>query len=61
MNETIMRDEFERLERTVHRVFARVSMLEARVRELESELAAERAVVHSVDRPRLVEALGRTA
>lgn len=61
MNETVMRSEFERLERTVDRVFARVSVLEARVRELEAELAATRSLARPVDRPRLVEALGRTA
>ena len=61
MNETVMREEFERLERTVQRVFARVSMLEARVRELEGELADAHMAVRPVDRPRLVEALSLSA
>jgi hypothetical protein len=62
MHETAMRDEMERLERTVHRVFARVSVLEARVSELERELeAAQRAAVRPVERPHLVEPLRRTA
>jgi BMFP domain-containing protein YqiC len=61
MNQTVMREEFERLEQTVNRVFARVSSLEARVRELESELATARDAVRPVDRPRLVDALRRTA
>jgi hypothetical protein len=57
-----MREEMERLERTVHRVFARVSVLEARVNELERELeAARRTSRRPADRPRLVEALARTA
>jgi hypothetical protein len=62
MHETPMRDEMERLERTVHRMFARVSVLEARVNELERELETARsAAVRTPDRPRLVEALARTA
>lgn len=61
MNETVMREEFDRLERTVQRVFARVSMLEARVRELEGDLADARVATRPVDRPRLVEALVRSA
>jgi len=62
MHETAMRDEMERLERTVHRVFARVSVLEARVNELERELeAARRAAVRGIERPHLIEPLRRTA
>ncbi len=62
MFETATRDEMERLERTVHRVFARVSVLEARVNELERELeTARRASGRATDRPRLVEPLRRTA
>ena len=62
MPETPMRDEMDRLERTVHRVFARVSVLEARVNELERELASDRrAKALATDRPRLVDALARTA
>jgi predicted RNase H-like nuclease (RuvC/YqgF family) len=62
MHETPMRDEMERLERTVHRVFARVSVLEARVNELERELESERRqTVRASDRPRLLDALARTA
>lgn len=61
MHETMMRDEMERLERTVHRVFARVSVLEARVNELERELEAARRVARPIERPRLVEDLARTA
>ena len=60
MNE-ITRDERERLERTLHRVFARVSVLEARVGELERDLEAARGAAREYDRPRLVEALARTA
>lgn len=40
-------DEFERLERTVQRVFARCSALEARVAELERELALARAAAET--------------
>lgn len=61
-------DEMERLERTVQRVFARVSFLEARVHELERELALARsgqvaatAELAGVDRLQAVEALARTA
>ena len=60
-------DEMERLERTVQRVFARVSFLEARVHELERELAVARAgEVNAggyveMDRLQTVESLGRTA
>ena len=60
-------DEMERLERTVQRVFARVSFLEARVHELERELALARsedvtaAGLAEMDRMQGVEALGRTA
>lgn len=61
MHETPMRDEMERLERTVHRVFARVSVLEARVNELERQLDVERRSARATDRPRLVDALARTA
>lgn len=62
MHETPMRDEMERLERTVHRVFARLSVLEARVNELERELESERRqTVRASDRPRLLDALARTA
>lgn len=62
MHEMATRDEMERLERTMHRVFARVSFLEARLNELERELAAARAAVPAdIERPRLVEALGLTA
>ena len=62
MFETATREELEMLERTVQRVFARVSMLEARVSELERELeTAHAAAAHGVDRPYLVEALRRTA
>lgn len=62
MHETPMRDEMERLERTVHRMFARVSVLEARVNELERELeTARRAAIRVADRPRLLDALARTA
>ena len=62
MYETPMRDEMDRLERTVQRVFARVSVLEARVNELERELeTARQAAVRTADRPRLVDALARTA
>ena len=57
MFETATREEMEMLERTVQRVFARVSMLEARVSELERELET----AHAVERPYLVEALRRTA
>ena len=59
MYETATREELERLERTVQRVFARVSYLEARVNELERDL--ESARVREPERPRLVEALGLTA
>jgi hypothetical protein len=62
MHETPMRDEMERLERTVHRMFARVSVLEARVNELERELeTTRRAAARATDRPRLVDSLARTA
>ena len=62
MHETPMRDEMERLERTMHRIFARVSVLEARVNELERELeTARRVAARATDRPRLVEAFPRTA
>lgn len=62
MPETATRDEMEMLERTVHRIFARVSVLEARVNELERELESERRAAARVpDRPRLVDALARTA
>ena len=60
-------DEMERLERTVQRVFARVSFLEARVHELERELAVARAgEVNAggyveMERLQAVESLGRTA
>jgi BMFP domain-containing protein YqiC len=61
MHDLVTREEMERLERTVQRVFARVSFLEARVNELERELAATRLPVSAMERPQLVEALGRTA
>ena len=64
MYEMATRDEMERLERTVQRVFARVSFLEARVNELERELSATRVNVAEVERPHLValgDALGLTA
>jgi hypothetical protein len=62
MHEIPMRDEMERLERTLHRVFARVSVLEARVNELERELETARRVgARPADRPRLVDALALTA
>jgi hypothetical protein len=61
MHDLTMREEMERLERTVQRVFARVSFLEARVNELERELVASRPALREVERPQLVEALGRTA
>ncbi len=61
MHDLTMREEMERLERTVQRVFARVSFLEARVNELERELVAARPAVREIERPQLVEALGRTA
>ena len=61
INEMATRDEMERLERTLHRVFARGSVLEARVGELERDLEAARGAAHEYDRPRLVEALARTA
>ena len=57
-------DEMERLERTVQRVFARVSFLEARVHELERELALARegqVGVVDMDRLQAVEPFGRTA
>jgi len=57
----MMRDEMERLERTVQRVFARVSVLEARVNELERQLDVERRSARALDRPHLVDALARTA
>ena len=62
MFETASRDEMERLERTVQRVFARVSFLEARVSELERELAAARSAEVSVEEdPCYLDALGLTA
>ena len=61
MYEMISREELERLERTVHRVFARVSVLEARVNELERELEAAQQKRYEVEPRRLVEVLGRTA
>ena len=61
MHDLAMREEMERLERTVQRVFARVSFLEARVNELERELAAAQPAAGEIERPQLVEALGRTA
>ena len=59
-------DEMDRLERTVQRVFARVSFLEARVNELERELARARAgdmlvEMAEADRLCIVGELGRTA
>ena len=61
MHDLTLREEMERLERTVQRVFARVSFLEARVNELERELVTVRPAVRESERPQLVEALGRTA
>lgn len=66
MFEAANRDEMDRLEGVVNRVFARVSALEARIGELERELertrpAAGRDLARAVEGLRLVDALGRTA
>jgi hypothetical protein len=61
MHDLTLREEMERLERTMQRVFARVSFLEARVNELERELVLVGPAVREGERPQLVEALGRTA
>ncbi len=62
MNDSLMRDDMDRLEKTVHRVFARVSVLEARLRELERELeATKQRDPRALDRPQLVASLARTA
>ena len=65
MFEVASLDEMERLERTVQRVFARVSYLESRVHELEQELAVARGaeIVGGAEMKRLqgVEGLARTA
>jgi hypothetical protein len=60
MYEMTTREDMERLERTVQRLFARVSFLEARVNELERDLTGE-PVGEEVERPRLVEPLRLTA
>jgi hypothetical protein len=60
MYEMTTRDDMERLERTVQRLFARVSFLEARLNELERDLAAQ-AVTDGVERSRIVEPLRLTA
>jgi hypothetical protein len=60
MYEMTTREDMERLERTVQRLFARVSFLEARVNELERDLTGE-PVGDEVERPRLVEPLRLTA
>jgi len=61
-NDQATRDEFDRLERTVQRVFARVSVLEARVNDLERELLARNGrTLHEVEWPTKFEGLRRTA
>ncbi|MCC6745384.1 MAG: hypothetical protein IT175_16100 [Acidobacteria bacterium] len=61
-NDQATRDEFDRLERTVQRVFARVSVLEARVNDLERELLARSGrTPHEVEWPTKFEGLRRTA
>lgn len=61
-NDQATRDEFDRLERTVQRVFARVSVLEARVNDLERELLARSGrTLHEVEWPTKFEGLRRTA
>lgn len=60
--ENATREEMERLERTVQRVFARVSVLEARVNDLERELLAHSGrTLHEVEWPTQFEGLRRTA
>ncbi|MBK6314319.1 MAG: hypothetical protein IPF53_08395 [Blastocatellia bacterium] len=62
MNENPGREEMERLERTVQRVFARVSVLEARVNDLERELLARNGrTLHEVEWHSRLEGLRRTA
>jgi hypothetical protein len=60
MYEMTTREDLERLERTMQRLFARVSFLEARVNELERDLAAQFAA-DDQDRSRIVEPLRLTA
>jgi hypothetical protein len=60
MNDVMTREDLERLERTVQRLFARVSFLEARVNELERDLAAQFAADDQA-RSRVVEPLRLTA
>ncbi len=61
-NDQATRDEFDRLVRTVQRVFARVSVLEARVNDLERELLARSGrTLHEVEWPTKFEGLRRTA
>jgi hypothetical protein len=60
--ENATQDEMDRLERTVQRVFARVSVLEARVNDLERELLARSGrTLHEVEWPSHLEGLRRTA
>ena len=61
MYEPATRDELERFERAMQRVFARVSVLEARVNQLELELEVARRAARAVVRPQLVASLRRTA
>jgi hypothetical protein len=60
MFDTMTREEMERLERTVQRLFARVSFLEARVNELERGTEAANSV-DETNRPHVVEPLRLTA
>jgi hypothetical protein len=60
MFDTMTREEMERLERTVQRLFARVSFLEARVNELERGMEAANSV-DETNRPHVVEPLRLTA
>jgi len=60
MYDMTTREEMEQLERTVQRLFARVSFLEARLNELERGMAMESEVAETA-RPHVVEPLRLTA
>jgi len=60
--EVATREDMERLERTMQRVFARVSVLEARVNDLEREIKAHGGrTLHEIEWPSRLEGLRRTA